>query len=143
MSECTIVISEHEIDAPAPKPDVTAVLDIRAAKAWTDKVRPGGLLMRNCSLITDEVCRDDIDVFEIPISDIATEVGNLMCSSMVAVGALASLTGAFRIEDCLEALSDVVPTHRKSLMELNRQALIRGASFVGANRTGVSAHGTV
>ncbi len=142
VSECTIVMSVNEIDAPASRPDVVAVLDNRAAQSWTDRVRPGGLLIRNSSLIGDTAWRDDVNIFDIPLSDIASAVGNSMCASMVVVGALAPLTGAYLVEDCLDALSDVVPSHRKGLIDMNREALLRGAAFAAEHSAGVSTNGT-
>jgi 2-oxoglutarate ferredoxin oxidoreductase subunit gamma len=136
ISECTIVISVDEIDAPASKPEVVAVLDQRAAQSWTDKVCRGGLLMRNSSVIDAPVSRDDVNVVDIPVTDLANEVGSIMCASMVALGALAPLTGAYAVEDCLQALRDVLPPHRQNLIEMNRAALVRGAAFAREHYTG-------
>lgn len=130
VSECTVVLSRDEIDSPVrDRPVVVAALDGRAQEAWPEKVRAGGLLLRNVSLSSGAVHREDIRVVDLPASELASEAGSAMAVSMVVVGALARITRAYDLEGCVAALGDVVPAHRSALIDINAGALRRGAAY--------------
>jgi 2-oxoglutarate ferredoxin oxidoreductase subunit gamma len=130
VSECTVALSTENIDSPVrPHPAIVAALDRRALASWIERVRAGGLLIRNRSVANSVVSRTDIEVFDMPASELAAEAGSPMSVSMTVVGALASLTGWFTLENCIAALDEVVPAHRRNLLAINEGALRRGASF--------------
>lgn len=130
VSECTVALSTGSIDSPVrPHPAIVAALDSRALVAWRDRVRPGGLMICNRSVAKGAIGRADLVVFDMPASELAAAVGNPMSVSMTVVGALAALTRWFTLDDCISALDEVVPSHRRSLLAVNEAALRHGASF--------------
>ena len=134
VSECTVAVATGNIDSPVRShPAIVAALDRRALATWSERVRPGGLLIRNRSVVDGEMGRVDIEAFDVPASELAATAGSPMSVSMTVVGALASLTGWFTLEDCIAALDEVVPPHRHNLIAVNAQALRLGASFAAEN----------
>ena len=95
-------------------------------------MKPGGLLLLNSSLIDREVRRDDITAVAIPATEIASELGNVRVTNMVALGALVQLTGIVSFSTLEEVLKKVLPEHRHKLIPLNLEAIERGAQEVKA-----------
>jgi hypothetical protein len=56
-------------------------------------VKPGGLLIIDPLTVIKEVPRSDLRVVKVPTAEIAMSVGNKRFQNMVALGALAALTG--------------------------------------------------
>jgi 2-oxoglutarate ferredoxin oxidoreductase subunit gamma len=126
-SECTVVLSGEAVGSPIPRhPRICAALDARAAATWTGRVRPGGLLLRNGAEGPRD--RSDIRIVDLPVTEIAQSVGNVMTVSMVALGALVTLTRPVPLEACVAALGTVIPARRRAMIGVNEQALRAGAA---------------
>ncbi len=133
VSECTVVIASAEIGSPVrSRPMVVAALDARALANWGARTDPKGMLLVNTSLIGDAPRPSDRTVHEIPATELATSVGNAMGASLAMVGALAALTGAVTIEDCIAALEEAMPAHRRAHLAKNVAALQRGEAYASA-----------
>jgi len=73
-----IIIDTEPIASPVvTRPDSLMALNKASLHKFAERIKPGGLLIMNKSLIDDEPEIDDsIDVVRIPADDIATELGN-------------------------------------------------------------------
>jgi 2-oxoglutarate ferredoxin oxidoreductase subunit gamma len=79
----------------------------------------------------DDLGPDDLVVVELPATDLAVDVGNIMTASVVMVGGLAALTGLVTLDALLEAVPQALPPYRTKHVELNRDALRAGFDAVG------------
>jgi 2-oxoglutarate ferredoxin oxidoreductase subunit gamma len=70
--------------------------------------------------------RKDIKIVKVKADTIATELGNLKISNMVALGTLIGFTGIVTLEETLDAFHDMVPEDKKKIIPLNDEALKRG-----------------
>ncbi len=133
---CTVVIADGEVGSPViGNPSVTVVLNQVSLEKYGQKVRPGGTLIVNSSLVdASGFRRDDIETILIPMNDIAMELGDLRMVNMVAVGAYAALTGAVSLTSLGEALSDALPERNHRFIPANVRAIEAGASRVGAEK---------
>ncbi|MEK6679775.1 MAG: 2-oxoacid:acceptor oxidoreductase family protein, partial [Nitrospirota bacterium] len=61
---------------------------------------------------------------------IAEELGDNRVVNMIALGAFIKRTGIIKMENLLDALKDILPAKRQSLLELNYEAIKRGASVI-------------
>ena len=104
------------------------------------RARAGGVLLVNTSLVTRPPARDDVRLISIPATEIATEMGNVMGASMVALGAFVAATGVVALESLGRALGTVLPPHRKKLIDANRASLARGAAYVTAHGAPAGIH---
>ena len=60
-SSCTVVISEDEISSPIqPNPDIAVVMNKPSCHKFSGKVKPGGLLIIDSSLVPEKCGREDI-----------------------------------------------------------------------------------
>jgi len=72
--------------------------------AFGTRVREGGLLVMNSSLITPSEKRRDIAIIEIPANKIAVELGNERAANMVMLGAYVAYRRIVRNGSVLGAL---------------------------------------
>lgn len=129
-ARCTVVVSDEPIGAPlVRRPSAAVVLNIPSMEAFEPAVKPGGVLVVNSSMVPDESERDDIDVVYAPASDLATEIGNVRMANVICLGALAEATGVVALDAVAQALDDHLPKRHRDLLDLNKQALRKGAGL--------------
>lgn len=129
-ARCTVVVSDQEIGAPlVRRPSAAIVLNIPSMEAFEPAVKPDGVLVVNKSMIPDESEREDVDVVYVPASDLATEIGNVRMANVICLGALVEATGVVSLEAVAQALDDHLPERHRDLLDLNKEALRRGAAL--------------
>jgi len=129
-ARCTVVVSDQPIGAPlVRRPSAAIVLNIPSMEAFEPAVKPGGVLVVNSSMVPDESEREDIDVVYAPASDLATEIGNVRMANVVCLGALVEATGVVSLDAVAQALDDHLPERHRSLLDLNKEALQKGAAL--------------
>lgn len=129
-ARCTVVVADQEIGAPlVRRPSAAIVLNIPSMEAFEPAVKPGGVLVINNSMVTDQSERDDIRAIEVPASDMATELGNVRMANVICLGALVDATGVVTLEAVEQALDEHLPERHRHLLDLNKQALRKGAAL--------------
>ena len=98
-----------------------------------EKLRPGTVLMVNTTVFRGEIDRDGLHVFDVPATDIAVDVGNIMTASVVMIGALSALTGIVSLASLLAAVPQALPPYRTQHIALNQAALQAGYAAVDKN----------
>jgi 2-oxoglutarate ferredoxin oxidoreductase subunit gamma len=117
-----VVIADGEIGFPqAQALDVLVALTEEACERFAKDLRPTGLLVVDARAVPEPPtggweCR------RLPIADTAEQAGSLMAANVVALGALAELTGVVDAETLERAVAARVPRQR----ELNLRALEAG-----------------
>ena len=97
---------------------------------YESKLRKGGRLFINSSLIDKKATRDDIEVYYVPVSDIANELGNARVANIVMLGAYLELTHLVKPETAIAQLKESFGEKKAHLIPLNEQAIEKGAAFV-------------
>ncbi|MBM4286435.1 MAG: 2-oxoacid:ferredoxin oxidoreductase subunit gamma [Deltaproteobacteria bacterium] len=126
-SKAEVVISDAEIDYPkAVQPDILLCMNQRACDAYLADVRPGAVIIVDGSLV--DALPDDAEVVSLPFTRIARDLlGREMLANIVALGALAALTGIVSLPNLEKAVLARVP---KGTEELNQKALAAGVAAV-------------
>jgi 2-oxoglutarate ferredoxin oxidoreductase subunit gamma len=93
-------------------------------------VKQGGLLLVNSTLVKEEPKRADLRIVKIEASGIAEHIGNIRFANMVALGAMAKLTGALALDEVEEILKKFFPSDTHRFIPLNVQAIHSGAAAV-------------
>ncbi|PKK40371.1 2-oxoglutarate oxidoreductase, gamma subunit [Clostridiaceae bacterium JG1575] len=126
-ANCSVILSDSDIGSPiVTAPDTLVVMNRPSLEKFVDTLKPGGLLILDSDLISEEVQRDDVTVIRIPSQTIAAEIGSKTIANMVLLGALVKKTGIVGVEDLLKALKD----HGKAkFYTANEQAVSRGTEF--------------
>ena len=122
-SKAEVVISDGEIDYPkAIHPDVLLALNQKSLEAFSSDLKPGGLLLVDADLVQEAPASL---VLALPFTRIARELGRAMAANIVALGALAQLTGAVSLASLEAAVLARVP---RGTEDLNRRALAAGVA---------------
>lgn len=131
-ANCTVVISDDVIGSPIVRDtDILMVFNEASAGKFQPRLKKGGLLVMDSSLIGDIPLRDDIRVVKVPATKTAVSVGNPRAANMVVLGA-AVASGLVREESVDKALKELTPERRKSDLKSNKAAVKAGMGFAGA-----------
>ncbi len=136
--KCYVVISEDEIASPiAEEPDYLVVMNIPSMD-YLAKLKRGGTLLMNSSLIPDEPARGDVSVVKIPATEIAIQLWDSnqdipdtrIAANMVMLGAFLAISGH---DEDMALLKDVMAhflTDRKAkYVKLNLEAARHGYEY--------------
>lgn len=130
-AHCNVIISSEEIASPAiGSPTSAIVMNHPSLKRFEQKIRSGGLLVVNSSLTLEPAARKDIDVVEIPATEMADSLGNVQVANMVALGCYLQKRPVVPLSTVLACLEEALPKRRHELLKINQEALGRGADFV-------------
>jgi 2-oxoglutarate ferredoxin oxidoreductase subunit gamma len=120
-SKSEIIIADEPIDYPEVQhPDVSLVLSQAAYEKYARDTEPGGLVVYDSGLV--EVDPEDKTVVRVglPFTQVATEeLGKVVVTNIVALGALARVSEVLPVTGVREAVLSRVPPRFK---ELNGQA---------------------
>lgn len=121
-SKSEVVISSEEIDYPkAIKPDVLLAMNQKSCDAYFYDLKPEGILIVDASRVKQQPTSQAI---AIPFTRIArNDLGREMVANIVALGALAAITGAVSLRSLEAAVMSRVP---RGTEELNKSALKAG-----------------
>jgi 2-oxoglutarate ferredoxin oxidoreductase subunit gamma len=127
-ANCTVIIASEEIGSPVVEhPSAMLIFNEASFKKFEMRIKQGGHLFLNTSLVQSPSNRFDITRIEVRANDIAEELGDIRVSNMVMLGAFLKITGVVMLDSVLSALKQVLPARRHSLIPLNENALKRGA----------------
>jgi Pyruvate/2-oxoacid:ferredoxin oxidoreductase gamma subunit len=137
-SESTVVIADGEIAAPPIVPQVWGVLAMHPEGLLKlgPKLRSGGVLLLNSSLVTAPPAWEDVRSIAVPATELAKAMGQVMGAGMIALGAFAGATGIVGLDSLSAALGEVLPPHRRKLIDVNRACITRGAEYVTEHTAG-------
>lgn len=123
-SRAEVVISDREIDYPkAIQPDILVCLSQRACDAYVFDLKPEGTILVDGELVQHLPTTRAV---ALPLTRLAREkVGQAVMANMVALGALAALTGVVSVKSLEAAVRVRVP---KGHREMALKALEVGVS---------------
>lgn len=126
-----VIVSDEPVASPVVRhPDAVVALNIPSLQKYEPLVKKGGVLVYNSSIISDPPTRCDVRCLAVPANDIAAELGNTRLANMVALGALIAATRVLPLAGVMQTLDTHLVPDKRSLLELNLQALQRGAQLV-------------
>jgi len=130
-ANCSVIVSDEEIGSPViDEADTVIVMNRPSLDKYESKLRKGGRLFINSSLIDKKATRDDIEVYYVPVSDIANELGNARVANIVMLGAYLELAHLVKPETAIAQLKESFGEKKAHLIPLNEQAIEKGAAFV-------------
>jgi len=120
---CSVVVSDDPIGSPVNRnPSCCVVMNRPSLEKFAPKVKSGGLLVVNSSLIPVTAGRDDIDELLVPCNELAMELGTGKAANMVVLGAFVGRTGVVTLES-LDRLVEKQFANKPKFIPLNKQAL--------------------
>lgn len=129
-ANCTVVISDEEIGSPmVSRPSAVIAMNLPSLDKYEDKVKGGGVLVVNQSMVDRDVRRTDIKVAMVPANSIAEELGDKRMTNMVLLGALLANLVILPVASVEKALKEHLPERHHKLLPLNKEAMQRGAAY--------------
>ncbi len=130
-ANCTVVISSHPIGSPVVgRPRAALVMNLPSLIKYESAILPNGLLFINSSLIEPkETSRKDIDIFPIPINEIAIDHGIPKLANMIALGAFNQRTKLVQMTSLFQSLKKVLDERYHPLIPSNIKGIEIGAKF--------------
>jgi len=121
-------ISLEEIANPTvTDPDILVAMNEPSLVKYEPKLKSGGILVINTSLISAHPKRKDISVVTVPMTGIASNIGDTRCANMIAIGALIKSSKILPLKIAVNALKDMLK-NKEELFLLNKKALEKGYS---------------
>jgi 2-oxoglutarate ferredoxin oxidoreductase subunit gamma len=129
-ANCSVVISDDEIASPVvPHPSICVVMNKPSLIKFEPRLRKGGTLLYNSSLIDIEPSRGDIHRIPVPANELAEQEGSARSANMIMLGMLAKLKPEIASLDSIKAtLDQAVSARHRNLNEINKRCLARGFS---------------
>jgi len=121
-ANCTVVVSDKEVSCPVIyAADIAVIMNLPSLIKFESIVRPGGKLLLNTSLIDQKVKRTDIEVLEIPATDMAAELGNPRVANIIMMGALTRSMNIVSEESIKEVIHEF-GIKKPKLIDINLKA---------------------
>ncbi len=131
IARAGVIVSDEEIASPLVTiPDSTLVMNMDSLPVCEKIVKDGGLMLINSSLVKEEPNRAGLKVVKVEATGIAEQLGNSVFANMVALGAMAKLTGALKLADIEGILKKFFPSDKHQFVPTNVKAIQAGFNAV-------------
>ena len=132
-ANCTVIVSDEPVGSPmTDSADVIVAMNLPSLIKFEDKVKPGGLLVINSSLIDRKAERTDIEVVYCDANKIAEEVGNPKGANVAILGAVMAKESVVEFDKMVEAIRIELGERKARFLEGNKKALIAGMEAANA-----------
>ena len=122
-----VIVSDKPILYPyVTAPDILVVMSQEAYTKFTPELKPGGMLIIEQDLVRLSEVKPGTQVFSVPATRLAEELGKRMVLNVVMVGFFAAVNGLLRPEALRQAVLDAVP---EAFRELNARAFEKGLQY--------------
>lgn len=134
-ANCTVIIADEIIGSPVTRnPDILVTMNAASYNRFLNRVLPNGILLYDSSLISNIKHRDDIRIFEVSASEIASALNNTNLTNMVMMGALVGITQLFNIDSVIKALDEITSSRRRESLNINKDLIIKGYDLFQKNK---------
>lgn len=129
-SNCSVIISDEQIGSPiVVHPDILIALNLQSFDKFCPRIKPGGMLIVDSSLVGKKTERTDITVYEVPATALASEQGLTGSANIIMLGKLLAVTGLFERDEFVSHLVEGIPDSRAAMREINKKAFEIGYHY--------------
>lgn len=122
-ANCYVVISDEEVGAPLGDiMDDLVVMNEDSLDKFLYKVKYGGVLFINSSIVKKRIEREDLTVISAPVTELAMELGNAKVLNVIMLGVYVGYTQALSEKIVHETIKKQLAKKQK-LIPLNEKAL--------------------
>jgi 2-oxoglutarate ferredoxin oxidoreductase subunit gamma len=130
-ANCSITISDKPIFSPVfQNSDDLLIFNEPSLAKFGDKVKEGGNIFYNSSLIKKDVHYEGRNVYPIPMTELAQSLEKLQVANMIMLGAYLKKVDIFKENVIIESLKYFLGTKKKDMFEINQKALCVGYEFL-------------
>jgi len=130
-ANCTVAIGDEEIASPvASEPDFVVSMNQPSFLKFQSILESGGLILVNSSMVNVAAARGDIEVVEVPTSELAEKLGNIKAANMVMLGAFIKASNLVSLPLMLKNLPEILGEGKAKLIKTNKEALETGYNYI-------------
>jgi 2-oxoglutarate ferredoxin oxidoreductase subunit gamma len=131
VARASVIVSDEEIASPlVTVPDSALVMNAESLPICEGILKPGGILLVNSTLVREEPKRADVRVVKLEATALAEQIGNIRFANMVALGAMARLTGALALTEAEGILKNFFSPDKHKFIPKNIEAIRAGYGAV-------------
>ncbi len=124
---CEVVVSDTEVSSVHKQDtDYALVLNQQSFDRFVQRVKKGGTIIANSTLVAESKPRNDINYVFAPMGDIANSLGTSKVTNVVSLGVLSSVCNIVSKEYLAKGVEKVLGEKKKDLLPLNEKALANG-----------------
>lgn len=128
-ANCTVVIGDEEIGSPVvAKLDTIIVMNEPSLSRFEGWIKLGGTIFVNSSLVTSKVSRTDVKVLNVPMNEMALELGSDKVANMIMLGAFVGETNVLPVEKVIETMKEKLDG-KPRFLPINESAILAGVSL--------------
>jgi len=127
-TEATLVLADGPIGAPPTVADTWSAIFMHHdfSEPTRAKLRPGSLVLVNSTVFEGSFDVDEYRVVQVPATDLAVDLGNIMTASMIMLGAYAAVTSMVMLDSLDAAVTESLPSYRTQHVARNIAAIHAG-----------------
>ena len=130
-ANCTVVISTEEIASPvASEPEFAVLMNNPSLFRFQNQIQSGGTIFLNSSMIESRPIRGDLEIYEVPVNDLAKQLPGNKVSNIIMLGAFIKKAGVVSFETMTQALKDTFGAKNPSVFKSNKAALLLGYDYL-------------
>lgn len=129
-ASCSVIVSDENVGSPiVSNPDVLIAMNLPSLDRYEKSVKPGGKIFLDSTLIERKVERDDVEVYYIPATKMASDNKTPTLANMIIVGKVLSVLGECDDEGLKKALSKVISAKHADMLDVNLKTIKLGAEL--------------
>jgi 2-oxoglutarate ferredoxin oxidoreductase subunit gamma len=97
---------------------------------FQNQVQSGGTIFLNSSMIESRPIRGDLEIYEIPVNDLAKQFPGDKVANIIMLGAFIKKTGLVSMETMVHALKDTFGSRNPAILKSNKAALLLGYDYL-------------
>lgn len=131
---CSVNVSDEPIDSPMIlKPSSLIVMNLPSLLKYEERLVPGGKLIVNTSLVSQEPVRNDIEIYRVPFNDLATKAGNERGMNMLVAGVYAAISGMATLDNLYAAIEHAFEGSKAKFIPGNKEMARLGYEYAKEN----------
>lgn len=134
-TDTTLVVADAAIESPPTVGRAWSAIIMHGefAAPVLSRVQSDGIVLVNTSIVTTSdlpAMPSSVGVVELPVTDVAIDLGAIVMASMVMLGAFAVATRLVPFEALIDAVPDAIPAYRGHHVAGSQAAIAAGAALV-------------
>lgn len=129
-ASCSVIVSDEPVGSPiVSNPDVLIAMNLPSLDRYENAVKKGGIIFADSTLIERKVKRDDVTVYYIPATKLASDNGTPTLANMIIIGKILKVLDEFDENSVKAALGKVISAKHADMLEVNLKAMQIGADY--------------
>ena len=126
-ASCSVIVSDTPVGSPiVSRPDVLIAMNLPSLDKYENTVPAGGKIFVDSTFIDRKVNRDDVDVYYIPATKMASDAGVPTLANMILLGKVIKETDVISLEGMRTMFEKIISAKRQNLIDTNLKTIEMG-----------------